>query len=134
MEEDNPKEGIEKETKAQQKEPIGIISLIFAHYLLGLGIAIIGHRIKNKLEFYGGIAFAVFAIGLFLAPMFLFECSYECTLFQSDLAYYVPACEGCLWIDMGQIAGGLMGLLSWAYIVLRLALIFKNKETELKIL
>ena len=92
----------EKENKVEKQEPIGVISLIIAHFLLGAGIAIIGQRTKNKMEFYGGLVFILVYIGIFI---------FEFTS-KIDLV-------GCL--------RGLLGLGSWIYIIIRLALLINGK-------
>jgi len=56
-----PKEG-------DPKEQIGLLPLIVVHYLIGLGIAYVGQRTKNQLEFFCGLAVFVIAIAaIFLA-------------------------------------------------------------------
>lgn len=84
-----------------KKEPIPIIVLIVVNYLIAGGIALIGQRTKNKLEFYGGLAFIAAAIA-------------------------------SLFVNAALL--GIISLASWAYIIIRLILIWKNKETEIKLI
>ncbi len=85
----------------EKKEPIPIIILIVVNHIIGGGIALIGQRTKNKLEFYGGLAFIAAAIF---------------SIFVNTLL---------LWI---------LSTASWVYIIIRLILIWKSKETEIKLI
>ena len=93
----------------EKQEPIGVISLILAHFLLGAGIAVIGQRTKNKPEFYAGLAFIVFVIGFYILEFIT--------------AYSISDLIGCI--------RGLVVLGSWAYIIIRLVLL-RNEGYEIK--
>lgn len=104
-----PKEG-------EEKEPIGVISLVLAHYVLGLGILIIGQRTKNVYEFWGGLLVFLFIIGyVFLGLM----ASGSSDAFMGSWFAVIYA---------------LLSLMTWIYIVARLAWIVIKKETRLTIL
>ena len=40
----------------EKREAIGLVPLAIVQYLLALGPALIGQRMKNKVEFWGGLA------------------------------------------------------------------------------
>jgi len=84
-----PKEG-------EKRENIGIIPLVIVNYLLGLGIAFIGQRMKNRYEFLGGLAFFVMVVASFF---------------------------------ISPLLSTILGLFSWAYVIIRLIWIFVKKET-----
>jgi hypothetical protein len=101
---------IQKEVKDKEKEePIGVISLIIAHFLLGAGIAVIGQRTKNKPEYYGGLIFIVFVVGFYILEFMT--------------KYILEEIFGCVW--------GLIVFGSWAYIIVRLFLL-RNEGYEIK--
>jgi hypothetical protein len=106
-------EGEEKTARApksqEKQEPIGVISLIIAHFLIGAGIAVIGRRTQNKREYYGGLIFIVFIIGFYILE-------YLTNYIISDMI-------GCF--------RGLIVLCSWAYIIIRLFLL-RNEGYEIK--
>ncbi|MBU0586272.1 hypothetical protein KJ780_02065 [Candidatus Micrarchaeota archaeon] len=112
-----------KEPIVNVKEPIGIIPLIIAHSLLGAGIAIIGHRTKNKIEYYFGLLFIPIMIGIIVAGS---GCNYYCVFYNS----FSGNCSGCVY----KIAYPLISLASWIYVVARLIYIAVKKENQLKIL
>ncbi len=89
--------------KGDKKEPIGLIPLVLAHVIIGLGITVVGQRTKNRNEFLGGII-------VFLVVLSSF--------FNSGLGLAVP----------------LISILSWIYLLGRIALIYKSKEVEIKLL
>ncbi len=97
----------------EQKETVGVISLLVAHYLLGLGIAVIGQRTKNVMEFWFGIAVFLVAVG---ALIFFVTAAGSVAAFQAS------------WLG---ILYGLFSLATWLYIILRLIWIFIKKETKL---
>ena len=94
-----------------EKEPISLVVLVVAHFLIGAGIMYIGEKTKNRREFLGGIAFILIAI----------------------IAYLAPATV----LDLGVVAFGaffMLSALSWLYLLVRLHLINQKKEVELKLI
>jgi uncharacterized membrane protein len=87
-------------------EPVGVVTVLAAQLILGLGIVMIGQRTKNKIEFYCGLAF-----------------------FIVTLAYVG------LGISYGGAAAygyGAFNLLGWAYVLCRIGWIALKKEPSLR--
>lgn len=121
------------------KEPIQVAVLFFVHWILGLGIAIIGQRTKNRNEFIGGLIFFLIFL-LMLVAKFVFPCSEECkaalnsaAMFPENTSYVHVFCRNCP-AQIVSVIYGILSVLSWLYIIGRLVLIYQSKETPLKII
>ncbi len=97
----------------EQKEAIGVLSLLFVHYLLGVGIAIVGQRTKNVIEFWCGVLVFVIAVSLLL---YFLVVAGSVEAFRASLS---------------SVLYGLFSLMTWFYIIVRLIWIFIKKETKL---
>lgn len=93
----------------EPKEPVGVITVILVHFILGLGIVIIGQRTKNRLEFWLGIIVFLIAIAFLVITLL----------------------SGTGTFPFGY---GLFSAATWLYILGRLVWIFIKKETKLTIL
>ncbi len=100
----------------EQKESVGIVSVIIAHYILGIGIAVLGQRTKNVAEFWGGIIIFILAVGLLL---FFVSAAGSVESFRTSLS-------GVLYT--------LFSLMTWLYVLLRFVWIYVKKETKLTLL
>ena len=112
----------EEKKEVEKQEQIGIIPLIIAHFLLGAGIAVIGQRTKNKMEFYGGLVFILLLISLLISKFFIFRCDSICGIHETNV-FLLPSCQGCAMSDFAFCISGIISLLSWIYIVIRLFLL-----------
>ncbi len=100
----------------EQKEPVGFISLMVAHYFFGLGIAILGQRTKNVAEFWLGAVACVASFGFLAVALSGF------------------ASIDAFWDSFAGLVFGLFSLATWMYIVGRLLWIAIRKETRITIL
>ena len=100
----------------EEKEAVGVIPVLLVHYLLGLGIVVLGQRTKNVLEFWGGVS--VFLIAIF----FLF---YSIAV-GGGMSFFQANLLGTIYV--------LFSLLIWLYIIGRLIWIAVKKETKLTII
>lgn len=101
-----PKEG-------EKKEAIGLIPLVIVHYVLALGIAYIGQRTKNRIEFFAGMGLLVFLIGY--VAVYLLSEGFSAERPEFTLPYF------------------LLTLGSWIYIAGRMLWIKMKKETEIRL-
>jgi len=98
------------------KEPVGFISLIIVHYMFGLGIALLGQRTKNVIEFWGGVLAFVFSMGFLIVAMGSYGSIDD------------------FWDSFAGLLFGLFSLLTWMYLAGRLIWIAIKKETRITIL
>ena len=122
----------EEGKEGEKQEQIGIIPLIIAHFLIGAGIVVIGQRTKNKMEFYGGLAFIFVVISLLIAKFFIFRCDSICEIYGSSM-YLMPSCQGCVISNFAFCISGIISLLSWIYIIIRLFLL-RNEGYPIKVI
>ena len=116
-----------------EKEPISIIILVFAHFIIGGGIAYIGQQTKNTREYHAGLLFILLALGL-VAAQLIYTCSPECIAAKAMLSpTYVEVCSSCTGFQ-ASVFLGLLSLFSWLYVIGRVVLIYKNKEVALKLI
>ncbi len=94
----------------EPKEPLGVLAVLIVHYILGLGIALIGQRTKNVGEFWAGVIVFFIAVSVIVATVY--------------------GAGG----DALLLAYGLFSLATWLYILGRLAWIYVKKETRLTII
>jgi hypothetical protein len=100
----------------EEKEHVGVIVLLFVHYVIGLGIAYLGQRTKNVLEFWAGIVTFIIVMGF--------------------LALYIltPGAPAAFENSPMGSAYIMFTFLTWVYVIVRLAWIYWKKETGLAII
>jgi len=113
-------------------QTIKLIPLILGQYFLGLGIVYIGSCVKNTLEIIFGLL--IFALGLIgsLMPLVYTPhnmCAFAERLGNEAFLIYSDECTGYLLLKALPV---LLGLFSWAYIIIRLFLIKRKGTTPIR--
>jgi len=99
----------QKETESvKQRIKMPLTAVFFGHLIFGLGVYFIGWKMKNNMEMLLGLFIFLIGIVMFFAG--------------SIFVYYR------LYVSLGS------SLFSWAYIIVRLWLLYKGDEIEFTIL
>ena len=118
----------------KSKRPIKLVPLIIGHLFLGFGIVYIGARVKNKLEIiFGVLLFLIIILGplsaLLLSPS-VGECILAERMGNDFYRFYSGQCSGYLF---SKVLPGLVGLLAWGYIIIRLIWIKTKGTTQITV-